>query len=444
MVYIYSDSEKHMVLKRYAYRVGAYNSFKVKDLNNDGKKELLLGSDAMLLEISSDCYKCLWFSTHLVANNVTSRSTNDGSISIIANGTPPYSYQWSNGGVTPSVSNLTIGRYSITTTDSLGCAVLDTINIVKSELNAEFFSKVEGCTVATKGMASVSVIKGKAPYIYSWSNSANSAKIINLTQGTYSVTVTDSNSCSLNHSFQILKDIVSCFVSQNNITCYGFENGSVYLNPNSGVAPYTYSWKTGQNTSSINNLSKSTYIYTITDSLGCKATDSITISEPSEMKIQTTTSPDNSTTAFGDGSANVNVIGGIAPYTMIWSDPFHQTTVTAINLLAATYFVTVTDQNGCNVSDKAVVSSTNGINEFGVLSKINIYPNPFIDKINIEVPQINSDIDIAISNISGQELIQYKIFDTQTTIDISRLESGVYYLKLIYKDNILVIKIIKE
>jgi lysyl endopeptidase len=84
--------------------------------------------------------------------------------------------------------------------------------------------------------------------------------------GTYSVTLTATNGAGSNTSIQTA--VVS--VAANSITINGnMTNNSITTNVSGGAAPYTYTWNTGANTSSINITTGGSYVVTVTDANGC-------------------------------------------------------------------------------------------------------------------------------------------------------------------------------
>ncbi len=133
-------------------------------------------------------------------------------------------------------------------------------------------------------------------------------------------------------------------VSSTNVTCTGANDGTASVTSVPCANP-SYSWSNGATTASISGLSAGDYSVTVTDDCSTY-TANVTISEASSLLSLTTTDTDPSSFGASDGEITVNVSGGVAPYTYVWS-PNVSTTNLAQNLTAGNYQITVTDDYGC-------------------------------------------------------------------------------------------------
>ncbi len=141
----------------------------------------------------------------IVTNALCDGSANGSLQANIINGTtPPYSYQWSTGETSASITNAAPGTYSITVTDSLSCLRSDTA-VVATGLAIDETVR-NSCPGRASGSIITTVSGGDEPYNYSWSNGAATASLFNIGEGIYSLTVTDQNNCSGNDSMIILTD----------------------------------------------------------------------------------------------------------------------------------------------------------------------------------------------------------------------------------------------
>ncbi len=126
---------------------------------------------------------------------------NDGTATVTAtDGTPPYTYLWSNGQTTPTAIKLYAGNYSVTVTDTKGCEATDMITLSEpATLTTTITGSLPQCK-QSDGIVTVTVTGGVPPYTYSWKDSygnviATSSSATGLPAGTYSITVTDYYGC---------------------------------------------------------------------------------------------------------------------------------------------------------------------------------------------------------------------------------------------------------
>lgn len=276
-----------------------------------------------------------------------------GSISITASGgTPGYSYSWTpNVSTTSSASSLAAGAYVITITDANGCSTNQSVTLTEPpQLTATASSSPVNCTIL--GSATVTPTGGTGTYTYAWVPSGGTgATESNLNTGTYTVTVTDANGCTTTQSVAVTQvATMSVTATSTDATCFGGSTGTASVTPTGGNSPYTYQWSpTGGNNASATGLAAGTYTCLITDSQGCTATQTVIVSEPTQVAV-TTSSNDASCFGGNDGSVSAVGSGGTSPYNYSWS-PAGPT-----NLSAGTYTCTITDVNGCTATQIAIVS----------------------------------------------------------------------------------------
>ncbi|MFM9057406.1 MAG: SprB repeat-containing protein, partial [Bacteroidota bacterium] len=184
------------------------------------------------------------------------------------------------------------------------------------------------CNGASTGSVDLSVTGGTPPYSYTWSNGATTQDVSGLAAGTYTVTVNDANGttfgCTATRTITITQPTaVALSSTQTNILCNGASTGAIDLSVSGGTAPYTYSWSNGATTQDLSGLAAGTYSVVVNDAngstLGCTASTSVTITQPSAVSVSTTqTNPVCNGAATG--SIDLSVSGGTAPYTYSWSN----------------------------------------------------------------------------------------------------------------------------
>ncbi|MEZ4979151.1 MAG: Ig-like domain-containing protein, partial [Chitinophagales bacterium] len=294
-----------------------------------------------------------------------------GTVSALASGgTAPYSYQWgANAGnaTTQTVSGLLPGTYCVTATDANGCVSSQVCTVVNPYICStspiiSFNTTNVSCNGFSDGSIITNVNGGTAPYTYSWSGGLPAvANQSVLASGTYSVTVTDATGCQSQSSTTITQpNALSAGIAVTNVQCNGASTGALNLTVNGGTAPYSFVWNNGPTTEDQNSVPAGTYSVSVTDAKGCTATANAIISEPSNaLSINLTKTDATSSAGCNDGTANVVVTGGTAPYTYLWSNGLG-TNATASNMTGpGTYTITVTDANGCQLTQSVTIVCVN-------------------------------------------------------------------------------------
>ncbi|MFD2042627.1 T9SS type A sorting domain-containing protein, partial [Flavobacterium artemisiae] len=284
----------------------------------------------------------------------------DGTATVIGTGgTGGYTYLWSNGAVTATAAGLTAGTYSVIITDANACTkAINNIIITQPTVISANPSQVDvSCNGGSNGSATVAPTGGTGAYTYLWSNNAATATVNGLSAGTYSVIITDANSCTITQNFTIAQPAIlaASEAGKTNVSCNGVANGTATVAVTGGVTPYTYSWSpSGGTAATASGLAAGTYTVTVTDGNGCTITQNFDIAEPTAFTVSSTQTNVN---CFGDvtGSASVTVSGATAPYTYSWA-PAGGTAATATGLIAGTYTVTITDGNGCTTTESVTIT----------------------------------------------------------------------------------------
>lgn len=277
---------------------------------------------------------------------------------FVTGGSAPYSYAWSNGQNTQSITAMA-GNYVIVVTDIMGCTSSANVTISQAAvININMTSTSVKCYGGNDGSATASVSGGVLPYYYSWSPYGGaSATAPNLMSGTFTVTVTDAIGCQKKATVMVTQPtaISATVVTNNNVKCFGGSDGSATVNASGGIPGYTYSWSPfggiGQSSSV---LSEGTYVVTVTDNNGCTQTAQTTISQPTSLSATISKITNASCNGGATGSSTVSASGGTPAYTFAWSSG--DVDSTAINLTAGTYTVVVTDYNGCTKQATATIT----------------------------------------------------------------------------------------
>ena len=235
-------------------------------------------------------------------------ATNGSAIVAVTGGTGAYTYVWApSGGTAATATGLAAGTYTVTVTDANGCVDTQAFTITQpTQLTATMTQTNVSCNGGTNGTASVTPSGGTMPYSYSWSGSTASS-VSNLSAGTYTVTITDANGCSIVRIFEITQPApLAATTTQTNVSCNAGNNGTATVNVTGGTMAYTYEWApSGGTAATANGLAAGTYTVTVTDANGCSATQSVTITQPEAIIIDVQPT-DMSTTTSANAAFSVN------------------------------------------------------------------------------------------------------------------------------------------
>jgi enoyl-CoA hydratase/carnithine racemase len=284
---------------------------------------------------------CAPGSVLLTAPNPGSQST-DG----------PYTYQWSTGATTSSITAAQSGSYSVTVTNRWGCSATSAPTVVTANPPPPATITASGPTsFCTPGSVTLSAPAG-AGFTYHWTNGATTQSINATTTDFYNVTVTSAAGCSATGSpvFVLADPGPAATITPSGPTSFCAGIGSVTLSAPGGS--YTYLWSTGATTSSINVTTSGSYSVTVTDVLGCSTTSAPTVVSANALPPQPTITASGPATFCTGGSVTLTAPAG---YTYFWGTGDHTQSIVVSN--SGGYQVTIRDANGCQ-SMSAVVNVT--------------------------------------------------------------------------------------
>jgi gliding motility-associated-like protein len=321
----------------------------------------------------------------LVKSDVSCFGGANGSINLSPfGGTFPYTYTWSNLQNTEDITGLSIGLYSVTITDNLGCTLGNSTTITQpAVLNGVVSNTQVNCFGQSTASINIAMVGGTAPYTYSWSNltnlfSINNATLSNIPASNYTVNVTDSKGCTFVGNGVVTEpSLLVLSETHTNVTCFGYTNGAIDLSANGGAFPYTYAWVNAfaipvGNTQDLTNLSSQNYSVIVTDFNGCTKPLSVFISQPASPISATTIPTHVNCYGFSTGAVDLTPAGGTAPYTYSWSNG--QTSQDIANLISNNYAYTITDFNGCILAGSSIVTQPAApLNVTNILTHVNCF-----------------------------------------------------------------------
>jgi gliding motility-associated-like protein len=339
-------------------------SFSWNDPSNQTSNTAIGLSAGSYTVVVTDANNCNVFNTYTLADpqqfNATITNTSllcAGDFSGTAtasyfNNIGNVSFVWNdlNNQTTQTAAGLAAGSYQVILTDGAGCIAQATTTIAEPSIllgNIDLVNNVT-CFGLSNGFANAAVAGGTAPYSFLWSNGTTSPTITNVSAGNYFVDIFDFNGCTIDLSTQITQPTqLTGNIIATNVSCYGGQNGTANLSVAGGTLPYSFQWNdlNFQTTANANTLFAGNYTVAITDNNNCQLNVTTVISQPNQMIANVTVN--NSNCGQNNGSVCVNIAGGVLPYQFTWNDPLQQTSACALNLLAGTYTVSVTDANNC-------------------------------------------------------------------------------------------------
>jgi gliding motility-associated-like protein len=269
------------------------------------------------------------------------------------------------------INNLDPGNYTVVVSSSNGFSITEQSSIVQlfpPALSAAVITDFGGFSVSCKGeldgSARATATGGKQPFSYTWSNGATGVQANDLSIGSYSVTVTDANQCTNTASVSLTEPTALSFnFSVSDLTCFGTNNGRIYVDAQGGVPPYRYTFDNikFQTSNVFTGLKAGQYSVTTFDANDCQRTEIIIVNPAVQVTVDL---GNNHIIALGDSDtlhAIVNVpIDSILSIT--WTPSFVNPDCDACldqivtPFISTTYSVKVVATNGCSDDDKVVVT----------------------------------------------------------------------------------------
>ena len=374
----------------------------------------------------------------------------DGAVEInVSGGNGLYSYLWNNGATSSEISNLSVGVYSVTVTDSNNCSSTEYVNVSSSFApEITIISENISCYGLNDGNAEVFVQGGVEPYSFQWSNGSSVSSINNLSLGEYVITVSDADNCSVSDLVNITspEELIMNY-NTSEFICPGQNTGFVQGEVIGGTSPYYFEWDNGETTPELQNISIGEYNLTVTDFNGCTVDSVFNIfngqvpqtgniigqnqvaqfSSEQYLVSQTLGSTyfwfiENGAIASGQGVNVVNVQWG--------------------NVGIGKLSVVEVGLNGCQGD---TVNTTVSIGNTGIWSKnnnnlIKVYPNPTNGLVNIEVENYSGTVYTKVYDLIGNLII---LSDTKI-INTQYFSRGVYLLEISFGNTVREMKLIRN
>ena len=320
-----------------------------------------------------------------ISGNPNCGGLNNGAIQVTGiTGPPPYTYLWSNGLTTDTITGLSASTYSVTVTDGNGCETTKNAVVTNvSNFAVNSITTIQPGCLTSNGQVTVTVSGGTGPFYYSGSTgqslsgvSANSFTFTGVSAGDFGFYVRDNNLCVVNGSTEMISEggLISATVSSSLNSCGSY--GQISIEVVGTAPPYTYSYSgqtsgvsqsaTTSNSSYLfSSLSADTYLVGVTTANGCSYFETVTIN--AVPKFNLTLSTTGATCGSNIGSVLVEVgsgYTGVLDYVLNNGQQIINTPNTAYtfnNLSVGTYNVTVTDADGCSIIGYFNITGSTGV-----------------------------------------------------------------------------------
>jgi len=279
-------------------------------------------------------------------------------VANVIGGQFPYTYLWDNTETNNIATALWAGWQAITFTDANGCTLRDSIEII--HLYPEISGTVtvlqdNSCFNSCDAIATLSTVGGVLPHTYFWDIGQTSVNMpdtaFNLCAGGHDILVEDALGCRKTISFIVTEpdELFAQAIMTQPVQCYGFDDGTAFASATGGTPAYTFVWDSINGQAGQNAVALTPGVHTIyvTDSKGCTASDTVVITEPTQLEVEIIDSMTVYSYCAGTNSGQLCAIasGGIPNYNYVWTGG--QSTECAYNLIAGTYTVIVMDERNC-------------------------------------------------------------------------------------------------
>jgi gliding motility-associated-like protein len=304
-------------------------------------------------------------------SNISCNGLSDGGFTLsVSGGTAPYEYSLTGGApfqTSSAFTGLPATSYIVTIKDNVG--TLDTMLVTLTE-------PVQALTVSTplsklgnvsckgdnNGFIEGDVAGGTLPYSYSWntSPSQNTIKASNLIAGTYTITVTDDNGCTVSKTTSITEpaNVLDFSASTTNVLCNAGATGSISVSASGGTSPFQYQNNSGtfQSSNNFNSLVAGTYTITTKDINGCTTSKSVVITQPSALSVSASSTTNVDCKGNSTGSITVGGSGGTTPYTYNIAGGTYSSANIFTSLAAGIHTIGIKDANGCTSSVSVTIT----------------------------------------------------------------------------------------
>lgn len=259
-------------------------------------------------------------------------------------------------------------------------AISDTTWITRSSVSVTGVATTDYCS---SGLGSATAVNpsGNGPFTFLWTPSGQTTQTAtNLVTGTYTCLVTNSLGCTKTITVNVPNSVATASATSTQVSCPGGNDGTATATMTPAASSLTYNWYDagGQTTQTATGLTAGTYHCIVTSSSGCVDTAEVVVTEIPGM-IATITSQSNVTcNSASNGSMEVTVSQGTAPYTYSWDHSNSYSNV-ASDLPAGAQTLIVTDAHGCIVTLSGTLTEPDPLEVTFITPDTTICPEASLD-----------------------------------------------------------------
>ncbi|WP_375579097.1 SprB repeat-containing protein [Marivirga tractuosa] len=295
----------------------------------------------------------------------------NGSISFdVQGGSGNYQYQWDDGFINKNRSSLKDGIYQITIQDDNGCSLTKEFVITQPEtITIDYEVSPVSCFGNSDGVIDLDISGGVGGYTVNWNDNVTSNNRSNLVTGTYFVSVIDSNGCESSQQIVVPEPSpLDIAVNKQQPSCNGGTDGQLTVEISGGNKPYEIKWEDGTTGNTLDSLTAGNYSINIEDAKGCEFSTSISLNQPSIIRVSEEITENPICYQEPTGFAEIIPTGGAGDYSIEWHDG--DTLFQRNDLMAGEHLYTIFDENGCSYSDKIELEDPEKINIEGLPEEV--------------------------------------------------------------------------
>jgi gliding motility-associated-like protein len=347
-------------------------------------------------------------------------SGSNAAVSAAFGGTAPFTWLWSTGGTSSTISGIGAGVYSVTITDSKSCSATKQFTVTEpGEIGSTFATTFIPCYGGTVTSA-ITTTGGLSPFNYTLNGlPVQGNTVTGLSTGVYTIFTKDNKACTHTSTVTVsqqVQQVISPTVQSP--SCPGKSDGGINISVSGGVAGYSYTWHPGiSNSATIANIPAGNYTVLVGDASSCITKSVITVQPASAIAPIPAIQKENCSAA--DGAFTLNISGGYPPYNQV-TLPVNSTGTVVGGLSTGSYTSIITDTHGCIDSIRFYIGNLSPVTlNIVQLSSVNCYN------------QCSGSIQLNVHN--AQQPVTYSATGTPTTTSamISNLCAGFYVVRAI-------------